>query len=189
MSLNPNYRLYAWHSGEFRATDNIAQLAAQMPFLSGNGANMWATQGYYFWTNEYDATQWNRHRYDIVVAKYIIEFKDETHLYDLVGNALHIRHFLSLLDILTQYFPKDAPRYTVHGVLAFLKDNPELWHDVFHSVAVKLGDKHTSRIPFVTSRREYFQAAERHQICIFASCPKAIFPKWTLQSINTYERF
>lgn len=179
-SANTNYKICTFHTCQFRDTDNIESLRKKVPFLSRE-RDQWLTQGYYFWAFRPDATRWNNQYPKTVISTFLCTFLDDSYLYDLVGNSIHIEHFRATADALVEKKVISKHELTVSGVIAFLRKKHKVKPDgVFKDAAIKASHSSIQGFRFITrpNRKESIRFPDKQQFCIFAG--KEDIVQWEL---------
>lgn len=139
-----------------------------IPFRSGDGANQWLTQGYYFWTDsDYWAKKWGNPK-SRVIGRFNINLCFKKEVLDLVGNVDHQLEFIALKDIILAKLDKDEKRrsVTVNQILSKLRCSK----DIFPYLGVKAQDgRQLENIDFVDRQinKAKLRLVTPQQLCVF----------------------
>ncbi|MCG7552755.1 hypothetical protein [Pseudoalteromonas sp. Of11M-6] len=169
MTAHVGYHTCKLENGFDYIVDNI-------PFRSGNGANQWLTQGYYFWTDsDYWAKKWgvsNRR----VIGQFNINLCFKKEVLDLVGNVQHQLEFIQLKDTILAKLDKEEIRksVTVNQILSKLRCSKE----IFPYLGVRAQDgRREEQIDFVDPKinRSKLGLVTPQQLCVFEEAKDRIF--------------
>jgi hypothetical protein len=143
-------------------------IVENIPFRSGDGANQWLTQGYYFWTDsDYWAKKWGKAG-SRAIGQFSLDLCFKKEVLDLVGNVEHQLEFIELKDIILNKLGEDKKRktVTVNQVLNKLK----CYKEIFPYLGVKAQDgRKIENINFVDSQfnKAKLGLITPQQLCVF----------------------
>lgn len=130
--------IVGYHTLEDR--DNADEVEANGPFICTR-KTAWLGDGYYFWDSDLElAHEWGRIGYQLRGKQYLIcqgEILCDDFIFDLVGDVLHQKEFLAMMDLLLEQLPDNAEVRMV-DVLDFLRSN-----EVFPYNAIRAADNYS----------------------------------------------
>lgn len=156
------------------------------PFISGDDAGQWLTQGYYFWIEDISlAHAWGNNsklkgKYSILSAT--LNMEDETFL-DLIARPLHISFFRELLNSYlerVQRLNSKNYRPTVAECIAHMRIEAETDEQVFPFVAIRASERSLHKgykfVP-LDSYPHRINLDSRHQLVLFEGYENQIADK------------